>query len=113
MARDDAIIDMARNGFLDLPNTNKDISEKKTIIFHDLPEELQITAIMCEVQENPAIRQSNTDAMDRHRDPKKERYKMVKREGSEKAKDEFIQCIIYRNMQDSDWRWKTAGEVKK
>ena len=37
----------------------------------------------------------------------------MKREGLEKAADEFIQFLIYRQMLDSDQRWKTAGEVKK
>ena len=38
---------------------------------------------------------------------------MVKREGLEKAKDEFIPCLIYRQVWDSDRRWNTAGELKK
>ena len=38
---------------------------------------------------------------------------MLKREGLEKATDEFIQYLIYRHMWDSDRRWKTSGEVKK
>ena len=65
MARDAAISDMARNGFLYRPTKNKETSDKKTSLFHDLPEELQITAIMCAVQEAPATRQSKTDAMER------------------------------------------------
>ena len=47
---DAAIIDMTRNGLLYRPNTNKEISEKKTNLFLDFPEELQITAILCVVQ---------------------------------------------------------------
>ena len=68
---------------------------------------------MCAVQEAPATRQSNTDAMDRQRNSKKERDKLVKREVLEKAIDECIQCLIYRHMWDSDRLWKTAREVKK
>ena len=37
---------------------------------------------------------------------------MVKQELLEKATYEFIQCLVYRKMWDSDWRWNTAGEVK-
>ena len=103
---------MARNGFLDQPSTKKDISDKKASLFHDLPQELEITAIISEVQEYPTIKQSNTDAMDRQRNDKQEREKLVKWEGLEKATYEFIQCVIYRQMWDSDWSWKTAGEVK-
>ena len=44
------ISNMARNVFLDRPTTNKEISDKKTIMFHDFPEELYITAIVCAVQ---------------------------------------------------------------
>ena len=34
------ISDMAKNSFLNRPTTNKDISDKKTGLFHDFPEEL-------------------------------------------------------------------------
>ena len=68
---------MARNLFLDQPTTNKDISDNKTSMFHDLPEELYITNIMCAVQEVPAARQSNTDAIDRRCNSKQERDKLV------------------------------------
>ena len=37
----------------------------------------------------------------------------MKRGGLDKATYEFIQCLIYRKMWDSDRRWKKAGEVKK
>ena len=104
MARASAISDMASNGFLDQPTTNKDMSDKKTSLFHDFPEDLQTTAIMCVVQEAPATSQSNTDAMDRQRNTQQERDKMVKREVLEESKDEFIQCLIYRHMWDSDRR---------
>ena len=50
MASPAAIINMARNGFLDLPTTNKEMSDNKTSLFHDIPDELQITAIMYAVQ---------------------------------------------------------------
>ena len=63
MSSSDAISDMARSGFLDWPTTNKDISDKKTSLFHDSPEELYITTIMCALQEALATRQINTDAM--------------------------------------------------
>ena len=49
MASAAAISNMARNGFLERPTTNKEMSDNKTSMFHDFPEELQITAIMCAV----------------------------------------------------------------
>ena len=63
MASASDISNIARNGFLERPTTNNYMSDKKTSLFHDFPEELQITAIMCEVREDPATRQSNIDAM--------------------------------------------------
>ena len=101
MASADAISNMASNGFLHQPNTNKKNIDKKTSLFHDFPEELNITAIMCAVQEALDKRHSNTNAMGRHCNEKQERDNMVKREGLEKATYEFIQCLIYRHMWDS------------
>ena len=40
MASAAGISDMAKNSFLNRPTTNKDISDKKTGLFHDFPEEL-------------------------------------------------------------------------
>ena len=54
MASATDISDMTRNGFLERPTTKKETSDKKTSLFHDLTEELQITAIMCSVQEDQA-----------------------------------------------------------
>ena len=102
MASADDIIVMARNGFLDQRTINKDTCDKKTSLFHYFLEELQITAIMCAVQEAPATRQLNIDAMYRQRNAKQERDNLVKQEGLWKATDEFIQCLIYRQMWDSD-----------
>ena len=89
------------------------MSDKKKSPFHDFPEGLQITDIMYELQEDQSTRHSNTSAMDRQCNYKQESHKLVKREELENSTDEFIQCPIYRQMWDSDWRWKTAGEAKK
>ena len=40
MASAATISNMARNGFLDQPTTNKEMGDNKTSLFHDLPEEL-------------------------------------------------------------------------
>ena len=56
---------MVRNVFLEQTTTNKEISDKKKSMFHDFTEELQITAIMCAVQEDPDTRHSNTGAIDK------------------------------------------------
>ena len=113
MASADAIRNMARNDFLDRPTTNKETSDKKKSLFHDFTEELLITAIMCAVQEAPATRKSNTNAMDIHCNTKQERDNLVNQEGLKKTTYEFIQYLICRQIWDSDQRWKTDGEVKK
>ena len=112
MASADDISDVDRNEFLDQPTTKKETSDKKTSIFHDFPNDLQITAIMCALQEAPDTRQSNTNDTKKGL-IKQDRNKLVKGEGFEKATYGYIQCLIYRQMWDSDWRWKTSGEVKK
>ena len=75
------ISDMACNGLLDRPTTNKKISDKKTGIFHYFPYELKITAIVCAVHEYLYTRQTNTNDMDRQSNAKQERDNLVKREG--------------------------------
>ena len=50
MASTATISDMAINGFLDQSTTNKDMSDNKTSLFHNFPEELYITSIMCAEQ---------------------------------------------------------------
>ena len=112
VASADAIIDMARYGFFYRPTMNKEMSDNKKSLFHDFPEDLQITAIMCVVQEDPAKIQSSFDAMDTQRNTKQDKDKLMNWEGQEKATYEFIKCQIYRQMWDSDRRWKTAGGVK-
>ena len=82
-------------------------------MFHDSPEELQITSIMCAVQDAPSTIEYNTNSIDRQNNSKQERDNMVKRERLEKATYEFIQCLTYRQMWDYDQRHKTAGELKK
>ena len=113
MARNAAINDMARNGFLDRPTTNKEMSDKKKSLFHEFPEDLQITAIMYSVQEYPATIQSKTNAMDIQSNAKQKKDNMVKRKRLEKATYKFIPCLIYRQMWNSDRRWKTSGEVNE
>ena len=73
-----AICNIARYVFLYLPTTNKEMSDKKISLFYYFPEELQITAIICAVQEDIATRQYNTDAMDRQSNTKQNRDKLVK-----------------------------------
>ena len=74
-----AISNTARNGFLDQVTTNKEMSYNKTSLFHDFPEELQITAIIWAVQEDTATWQPKTNDMDRKRNVKQEMDKLVKR----------------------------------
>ena len=89
------ISNMARNGFLDQPTTNKEMSDKRINKFHDFPEELYITAIMCALLETPSTRQLNINSMDRQCNTKQEKDKLAKQEVLEKSIDEFIRYLIY------------------
>ena len=67
------IRDMDKNGLLYQPTTIKEMSDKKTSLFHDFLEELQITSIMCTVQEASYATWANTNAMYRQRNAKQEK----------------------------------------
>ena len=82
-------------------------------MFHDFPEDLHSTAIMCAVQESTATIQKNNNSMYRQSNARQQRDNLVKREVLEKATDEFIQFLIHIQMWDSRRLWNTAGEVKK
>ena len=60
MANTAAISNMKRNGFLGHKGDKG--------LFHNLPPELQLTAIMTAVQFAPATREINNDALDRTRE---------------------------------------------
>ena len=48
-----AVSDTARNGFLDRPTTKKQIEGRQQVLFHGLPDELQITLVMVAMEDAP------------------------------------------------------------
>jgi len=113
MANAAAISDMARNGFMHRPTTAEEMrSATGHGLFHGLPEELQITAVMTAMEQAPATRDSNNRAMELQRETKRMRDQLVKEEGLEKAHGEYIECLIYHRMFNSDRLWKTAKDVR-
>ena len=104
-----AVSDMGRNGFMDHSTKKGD----KLGLFHDLPDELQITAIMCAMEFAPATQESNCHELERRRLAKQKKDAILKEEGMEKATDEYIECLIHHRMASSERCWKTVAEVRK
>ena len=95
MANAAAISDLARNGFLDRPVTVRELESGTGIgLFHGLPEELRITATMTAIEMAPTTRAANQQALRGQRVAKSEKEKLLKKEGMEKATDQYIECLI-------------------
>ena len=84
----------------------------KTSIFHGLPEELRITAMMTAVEMAPMVRKANTAHIERLERRNFERNKLKIEEGLKGCTDLMIDRLIYRRMWDSDRAWKTKTAVK-
>ena len=63
----DYVSDTARNGFLYLPTTKKQMEGHQQGFFHGLPDELQITLVMVDMEDAPENRQSNKNDPNRKR----------------------------------------------
>ena len=53
-----AISDMYINGYFSHPTTKKDLKEGNRGMFHDLSEELQLTAVMKATEDSPVTHQA-------------------------------------------------------
>ena len=62
------ISDMYRNGYLYRPNTKKDLKEGNRGMFHDFTEELQITAVMAEMEDAPITHQAKNQPLELQRE---------------------------------------------
>ena len=114
MAAAAAISDLKWNGFLKRLTTKKEMKEGKAHgLFHGLPEELKITALMCAMEMAPATHDNDNRELDRQREAKKAKEELIKAEGLEKASNQYIECLVYHKLWDSDRCWKTAAEVRK
>ena len=67
MCSPDAVSNAARNGFLDRPTTKNQMEGHQQGLFHGLPDELQITLVMVDMEDAPENRQSNNNSLNRQR----------------------------------------------
>ena len=106
-----AVSDMSRNNFLTRPTTKKTISKGERGLFHGLPEELKITAVMAAMEDAPATRQSNVASIDAQRAMKRKKEELKKQNELENASDDYIEALIYHSMWDSEACMKTPNDV--
>ena len=66
--------------------------------------------MMC-MEDAPATRKQNNDDLNRSREWRAQKDKVVDEKGLEYAEDEFIECIIYHRMWDLEACWKTVSDV--
>ena len=90
------VSDVARNGLLNRDGTKKQINQstnitmkkqkdKKRGLYHDLPEELQITVLMMCMEDAPANRKQNNDDLNWSREWRAQKYKVAEEKGLEDA----------------------------
>ena len=63
------------------------------------------------MKDAPETRKQNNDDLKRSREWRAKKDKVAKEKGLEDAEDEFIECIIYHRMWDSEAFWKTVTDV--
>ena len=106
-----AVSDMSRNEFFFRPTTKNEISNDKRGLFHGLPEELKVTAVMTAMEDAPATRQSNNASLDAQRAMKQKKEELKKQIGLENASDDYIEALIYHSMWDSEACMKTVKDI--
>ena len=94
MCNASAISDMSRNGYLYRPTTKKDLKEGNRGLFHDLPEELWITAVMSAMEEAPITHKANNQSLDIQRERRQEKEDLKKELGLEDAQENYIEALI-------------------
>jgi len=108
-----AVSNVDRNNFLSRPMTKKDIKDGKRGLFHNLPEELKVTAMIAAMENAPETRQSNRDALEKQREHKKKKEELARAEGMEKASNAYLDAMIYHSKWGTDACWETIGGVTK
>ena len=92
-------------------STKKKQKDKKRGLYHGLPKKLQRTILMMCMEDALATRKQNNDDLNRSREWRAQKDKVAKEKGLEDAEEEFIECIIYHRMWDSEACWKTVTNV--
>jgi hypothetical protein len=103
-----AISDMKRNGFMNRGGKKKDDTRGKLF---ELPEQLQITAVMAAMENASATRESNNHALNRMREYRQQKEDALKEVNLEKATTEYIGNLIYHAMNKSDRYCSTKDEM--
>lgn len=81
-------------------------------IFHSLPEELRLAAVIASMESAPATRRTNNDALERLREVKQRKEEIAKEKETTKSSHHFIRCLTYHSKWNTDQCWKTAEDVK-
>ena len=92
-------------------STKKKQKDKKRGLYHGLPKELQITVLMMCMEDAPATRKQKKDDLNPSREWLAHKEKVAEEKGLVDLEDEFIECIIYHRMWNSEACWKTVTDV--
>ena len=76
-----------------------------------MTKELHITVLMMCMEDAPAKRNQNNDDLNRSREWRAQNDKGAEEKGLVDTEDEFIECIIYHKMWNSEACWKTVTDV--
>ena len=104
------VSDLARNDFL---SRDEGATDGRKGMFHRLPEELQLTAVMCAIKFAPSTRNSNSTDLERQHQAKREKQELKKKAGFANASDEYIECLIHHTLWSSERCWKTPEDVRE
>ena len=103
------VSDLARNKFLKMEMAQQ--LETKGM-FHGLPEELQLTAVMCAMQFAPDTRHAKSIYLESQHQAKHTKQELKKKEGVANASDEYIECLIHHKLGESERYRKTPKDVR-
>jgi hypothetical protein len=113
MANAAAVSDISRNGFLHRPVTKKELKKPDAHgLFFGLREELKMTAVMAAMEMAPATRERNNRAVEQQREIKRQREEAAKAEVLRKGQDEYIECLQYHQMWQTEQCWRMEAEVR-
>jgi len=105
------VSDMGRNRFFSwkTPQAN----DGNTGMFHNLPVELQLTAVTCAMEHAPDTRESNTNDLACQLQAKQDEQELAKRAVLAGASDECTECLIHHMLGESERFWRTPIDAKE
>ena len=116
------VSDVGRNGFISRVGIKSPIDRETTIkktkakekeheLYFGMVKELQITLLITFMEDAPRTRIKNNDNVSRARKWRSKKEEAAKDKGNEDAEEEFIECMIYHRMWESEACWETVAEV--